>query len=105
MSVVGPGANTGVIPISRQPPASLRAPGDDTDPLYGAERQHFPLLLAVEEVHQILHADKTSPAVAFGDPESPRELPRMHRRCADITDLSGLDVSCSASSVSSIGVP
>src|SRR3984893_5723274 len=59
--------------------------------LGGAKRQHFPLLLAVEEVHQILHADKTGPAVPLGDSKSPRELPGMHRGPADITSLPGLD--------------
>src|ERR1700732_5034772 len=78
VSVVSLGANARVVPVPRQPTASLRAPGDDADSFRRAQRQRFSLFLAVEEVHQVLHADETGPAVAFGNAESARELPRMH---------------------------
>ena len=89
--IVGLGADARVVPIPGQPPACLRAPRNDADSFDGAEWQHLPLLLAVEKVHQVLHADKARPAVAFGNSKGTRELPRMHRRRADIADLPGLD--------------
>src|SRR3984893_97213 len=89
--LVGLGPDARVVPVPRQPPTGLRAPGDDADPLGRAKWQHFALLLAVEQVHEVLHADEAGPAVTFGNPKSPGELPRMHRGPADITDLPGLD--------------
>jgi hypothetical protein len=75
VSVVGFGPYARVVPIPGQPPTGLRAPRNDADPFGPAKRQHFPLFLAVEEVHQVLHADKAGPAVTLGNSESPGELP------------------------------
>src|SRR5271155_1423916 len=77
VSIIGLGANTPIIGIPAQAAAGLGAPRNDADPLRGAEWQHFPLLLAVEQVPQVLQADKAGPAVEIGDAECAGELPRM----------------------------
>ena len=41
-----------------QPAAGERAPRDHADALVGAERQHLPLLLAVDQVVVVLHRDE-----------------------------------------------
>ena len=78
-SLIRFGPDTGVIPIPCQLPAGLRAPGNDSDPFGGAKRQHLALLLAIQEVDQVLHADEAGPAVPLGDAEGACELPRMRR--------------------------
>jgi hypothetical protein len=52
----------------------LWAPWNDADTFRRAQRQHLPLLLAIEQVDEVLHADETGPAVAFGDAEGAGEL-------------------------------
>src|ERR1700693_2971233 len=69
-SLVRFGPDAGVVPVPGQFSAGLRAPRNDPDPLGGAQRQHLALLLAVEQVDHVLHADETGPAVALGDAES-----------------------------------
>src|SRR5271163_5245999 len=91
VSIVSLGANTSVIGVPAQPAARLRAPRNDADPFCFAERQHFPLLLAVEKVYQVLHADKPGPAVQIGNAECAGELPSMHRRRTDVAGLACLD--------------
>ena len=68
--LVGLGPDARVVPVPRQPPTGLRAPRNDADPLGRTERQHFALLLAVEQVQEVLHADEAIPAVAFGNPRA-----------------------------------
>ena len=75
--LVGLGPDARVVPVARQPPTSLRAPRNDADPLGRTERQHFALLLAVEQVHEVLHADEAGPAAAFGNSKIPSELPSV----------------------------
>ena len=54
--LVGFGADTRVVPVSRQPPTGLRAPRNDADPLGRAERQHFTLLaFGTQEVPEQTH--------------------------------------------------
>src|SRR4029077_15827644 len=84
-------AGAGVVPVPRQAAARLRAPRNDADPFGSTQRQHFALLLAVEQVDQVLHADEAGPAVALGYSKCLGELPSVHRRRADIAGLAGLD--------------
>ncbi len=64
---------------------------DQSDALVGAERDHLPFLLAVEEVVVVLHADEAGPAVPVGEVERLGELPRVHRRRAQVAGLARLD--------------
>src|SRR5215471_19415890 len=66
-----------------------RAPRDDPDPVFAAERKHLALLLAIGEVVVVLHRDETGPAVLIRNVEHPRELPRVHARRADVARLAG----------------
>src|SRR5208282_1220666 len=66
-------------------------PGDDADALSLAQRQHLALLLAIEQVDEVLHADKADPAVFLGDAEGAGELPSVHRRGAEIARFASLD--------------
>jgi hypothetical protein len=89
--------------------AAERTPGDDTDAVEFAVCVHLALLLAVEEVVLVLHADELGPTVLKGEcksqpgKESLRntyllgdvvvvgELPGPHRTSTDIADLSTRD--------------
>src|SRR5205823_6639221 len=88
--LIGLGAGAGVVPGPRQATPRLRAPRDDADSFGGTQRQHLALLLAVEQVDEVLHADKPGPAVALGHCERLAELPSIHRRGADIARLARL---------------
>src|SRR5579875_4040620 len=47
-----------LVPVTGEPPAGERAPRDRADTLVGTEREHLALLLPVEEVVVVLHADE-----------------------------------------------
>jgi len=79
------------VPVAGEPAAGERAPRDDADALVAAQRQHLPLLLAVQEVVVVLHGDEAVPAVGVGREQRLRELPRPHRRRAEVADLAGLN--------------
>ena len=76
--LIGFGADAGVVPVAAQLAARLWARWNDADTFRRAQRQHLPLLLAIEQVDEVLHADETGPAVAFGDAEGAGELPCVH---------------------------
>ena len=76
-------------PVARQPPRGERAVWGHPDPFRAAERQHLPLLLAVDEVQVVLHRDEAGPPVPLGDVQRLLELPRPHRRRADVAGLAG----------------
>ena len=57
------------------------------DPEVGAQRQHLPLLLAVEEVVVVLHGDELRPAVLCRHVLRLAELPGPHRRRTEIAHL------------------
>jgi hypothetical protein len=71
--------------------AGKRAPRNEADALGAAQRDHLPLLLAIDEVVVILHAHDPGEAKPLGGGEHPGELPGVHRRCADVERLAGLD--------------
>src|SRR5262252_5937507 len=48
-------------------------------------------LLAIEQVDEVLHADKAGPAVSLSDAEGAGELPSVHRGGADIACFTGLN--------------
>jgi hypothetical protein len=84
------------MPIAAQFAARLRLQGMTLIPS-AAQRQHFALLRAVEQVDEILHANEAGPAVFLGDAalrecdaEGAGELPSVRRRGADIARLAGL---------------
>ena len=79
-----------LVPVAGQPAAGERAPRDHADALVGAQRQHLPLLLAVEQVVVVLHADEPGPAVRVGGVQRLGELPRVHRGRADVARLARL---------------
>src|SRR5690606_36532674 len=89
--LVGLGPGGRLVPLAREAPASERTPRDHSDALVGAEWHHLALLLAVEEVVVVLHADELGPAVGLGDVLRLAELPGPHRRRADVARLAGLD--------------
>ena len=89
--LVGLGADAGIVPVAAELAARLRAPGDNADPFSCAQRQHLPLLFAVEQVDEVLHADEAGPAVSLGHAEGAGELPSVHGRGADIARFAGFD--------------
>ena len=83
------GAHARRVPVARQPAARERAPRDHADALVLAERQHLALFLAIEQVDVVLHRREARPAVPVGHVQRLRELPREHRRRADVQGLAG----------------
>ena len=77
-------------PPARKPRAPGR-PGDDADTLVLAQRQHLPLLLAIDQVVLRLHGDERRPAVGAGRAQHLHELPCVHRGSADVAGLAGAD--------------
>jgi hypothetical protein len=75
------------LPRTSQAATRERAPGDDTDTLGLAKRNHLALLFAIKQVVMILHGNETGPAVKVSEIESFSELPCVHRRGAYITHL------------------
>src|SRR5262249_13266121 len=72
-------------PASGQQSPRERAPGDHADALIEAERDHLPLLLAIDQVVVVLHG-----AEARGGDLLPfRDLPRVHAAGADVAGLPG----------------
>ena len=90
--------------VAGQEAARQRAPRDDADALVEAQRDHLPLLLAVDEVVVVLHRDEPRPAVAPPRTGPSRTARRTccSRRCS--APCPARTTSCSASIVSSIGV-
>ena len=76
------------IPWASEPAPGQRAPRDDADALIGAQREHLALVLPAEQVVVVLHADEPGPVVEAGQVQGLAELPRAHRRGADVADLS-----------------
>ena len=75
--------------VARQEAARQRAPWDQADALVETERDHLALFLAVDEVVVVLHGHEARPAVLLGDLLGLGELPRVHRRRADVAGLAG----------------
>src|ERR1700676_3161263 len=57
-------------PVTGQSSGCERTIRDHPNFLLATERQHLPLLFAVDEVEVILHRDKAGPAILFGDVQS-----------------------------------
>src|SRR5215208_3053127 len=74
-------------PVARQSPGGERAIRNHPDLLLAAERQHLPLLFAVDQVQVILHRDKAWPAMLLGDVQRLLELPREHGGGTDVPSL------------------
>ena len=79
-----------VVPVAGEPAARERAPRDGADALVAAQREHLPLLLAVEQVVVVLHRDEAAPAVDVLQVQRLRELPRPHRGRPDVAGLARL---------------
>ena len=89
--VLAPRGRAELLRPARQVSAAQRGPGDQTDAGVVAEAVHLALLLAVQEIVLVLHADELGPAVLLGDELEPGELGRPHAAGADVADLAGLD--------------
>jgi len=59
--------------------------------LVDAQWHHLALLLAIEQVVVVLHADELRPTVEFGGVLRLAELPGPHRRRPDVANLARLD--------------
>jgi len=64
--------------VAGQQPARQRAVGDAAHPLVDAERDHLPLLLAVDQVVVVLHGDEPGPPGRLGSVLRLGELPGVH---------------------------
>ena len=64
-----------------------RRPGHHPHAALHAVRDHLPLLLPVDQVVVVLHGDERRPAVPLGGQLQFDELPREHRRGAQVEDL------------------
>src|SRR6266496_3523052 len=62
-------------PITRQSSGCKWTIRDHPDLLLAAERQHLPLLFAVDEIQVILHRDEAGPSMLLGDMQRLLELP------------------------------
>src|SRR5688572_16785143 len=74
-------------PVTRQSSGCEWAIRDHPNLLLAAERQHLPLLFAVDQVQVILHRDETSPAMLLSDVQRLLKLPREHGRGANVSGL------------------
>src|SRR6478735_3723535 len=74
-------------PVTRQSAGCERTIRDHPDLLLPTERQHLPLLFAVDKVEVILHGDEAGPAILVGDVQRLLELPREHGGGTDISRL------------------
>src|ERR1700675_2637585 len=72
-------------PITRQSSGRKRAIWDHPDFLLATERQHLPLLFAVDEIEVILHRDEAGPAIP---PRRRQPLPELPTRQGGGTDIS-----------------
>ena len=88
IDVVGGARGAGV---ARQKSARERTEGGDCDALVAAVGEHLPFFLAVEHVVLTLHINERHPAVHRGDMVHLRELPRIHRRGAEVAHLAAAD--------------
>src|SRR5215218_1778832 len=70
-------------------PPRQRAPGDASDALVEAEREHLPLLLAVDQVVVVLHRGEPGPPTRRGGVLGLGELPGVHARRAEVAGLAG----------------
>ena len=84
------GADGGLVPVAGELAAGERTPGQHADALVDAERKHLALLLAVDEVVVVLHGHEAGPSVLIREEQCLGELPRVHRRRADVAGLAGL---------------
>ena len=80
----------GFAPGTRQPAARQRTPRQHGDILRLTERVHLALLFALNQIVLILHADEWRPAVLPLGINRFGELPRIHRRGADIARFARL---------------
>lgn len=71
--------------------AAQRRPGDEADARVVAEAVHLALLLAVQQVVVVLHADKLGPAVLLGRELQARKLRGPHAAGANVPHLARLD--------------
>ena len=76
--------------VPGQESARQRAPRNDADALFAAERNHLPLFFAIDQVVVVLHRDEPRPAVPLRDMQRLRELIRVHARRADVARLAAL---------------
>src|SRR5947209_5844340 len=74
-------------PVTRQSSGCEWTIRDHPDLLLAAERQHLPLLFAVEEVQVILHRDEAGPPMLGGLVQRLLELPREHGGGTEIAGL------------------
>ena len=51
---------------------------------------HLPLLLAIQQIIVVLHANKSSPPIVLGDSLHHGKLVSPHGACADVMDLAAL---------------
>src|ERR1035437_4976827 len=77
------------LPRTSQAATRQRAPGNYADTLRLAKGNHLALLFPIKQVVMILHGNEASPAVKVGEIESFGELPRVHRRGAEVAYLAG----------------
>src|SRR2546421_9665089 len=91
-------------PVTRQSSGCEGTIRDHPDLLLVAERQHLPLLFAVDEVQVILHRAEAGPPLLLGDVQRLLELPRDMAEAPMYRALPAFTTSCSASIVSSMGV-
>src|ERR1700674_3260813 len=73
--------------IAGQEAAGEGTPWDDPESLLAAERQHLPLLLAIDQVVVVLHGDEAGPTMPVGEIERLGELPGVHARGAEVAGL------------------
>src|SRR5437870_8578574 len=74
-------------PVTRQSSGCEWTIRDHPDLLLTAQRQHLPLLFAVEEVQVILHRDEAGPTILRGLVERLLELPGEHGGGPEIAGL------------------
>ena len=89
--VVDGGADGLLAPRPGQAAFALRGVGHQADAHVGAHRHQLALVLAAEQVVLVLHGHEPGPAAQVGGVLQLGELPCVHRRCAEVADLAGLD--------------
>ncbi len=76
---------------ARQQPTADRAVRDQAHAFLAAQRNHFPLLFAIQQAVVVLHADEARQAQLVGTVQQLGELIGRHGRSADVAHLAGLD--------------
>src|SRR3989441_11678210 len=88
--LIGLGTKRAILrPVTRQSAGCEWTIRDHPDLLLAAERQHLPLLFAVEEVEVILHRDEAGPPMLRGLVQRLLELPGEHGGGTEIAGLAG----------------